>query len=546
MGFRAMETYDAIVIGAGEAGAILGSYAVAAGSRVAMIYREPYGSTCVNVGCVPSKFLIARARVAHVVRTAERFHVRTSEPTVALGAIVAEKNELIAEHRAEGLGAARRAERLTLLEGAARFVGPHEVDVRGRRLTSPKVFIATGMRPEIPDIAGLEAVPYLTNENVMDLTEVPAHLVVVGGGYIGAELAQAYRRFGAEVTLITRNARLLPGEEPEASETLAEAFRAEGIRLLLGTAATAVEPGIRVRAGAEVIAGSHLLVATGRQPNTDTLDLDRAGVSVRSDGAIAVDARMRTNVEGVWAIGDVNGEQPFTRVCQEEAKVAFADAFGRGTDGIDRLPLGHAIFTDPEIGSVGLTEAAARAAGRDIVAGTVDLGQVEKAELIGETRGLIKVVVERDTRKLLGLHVVGPSAADLVYDAALVIRRRGTIDEIATTVGIFPTLQEGVEGTARAMLRHLAPERAATLTGSPLHHGEHSSTLACPSCAAEYQVHPASSDNPSFGCPSCASEYEIATPEPATPQPIQMLDAAESQSFACPACAAEFVARTSA
>lgn len=540
------DSFDAIVIGAGEAGATLASYAVAAGHRVAMVYREPYGSTCVNVGCVPSKFLIARARVAHVVRTADRFHVGASEPSVALDRIVAEKDELIDGHRAEGLGAARRAERLTLLEGPARFVGPHEVEVRGRRLAAPRVFIATGMRPEIPDVAGLDAVPYLTSDDVMDLTDVPAHLVVVGGGYIGAELAQAYRRFGAEVTIVTRNARLVPHEEPEASEALAEAFRAEGIRVLTGSAATAVEPGIRVRAGDAVVEGSHLLVAIGRQPNSDALALDQAGVTVHGDGAIPVDRRMRTNVEGVWAIGDVNGEQPFTRVCQEEAKVAFADAFGRGTDGIDRLPLGHAIFTDPEIGSVGLTEAAARESGRDVAAGTVDLGQVEKAELIGETRGLIKVVVERETRKLLGLHVVGPSAADLVYDGALVIRRRGTIDEIATTVGIFPTLQEGIEGTARAMLRQLAPDRAATLTGSPLHHGEHGSTLACPSCAAEYEVRPASSGTASFACPSCASEYQIATQEPPPQQPIQMLDAAESESFACPACAAEYRAKTSA
>ena len=540
------DTFDAIVIGAGEAGATVASYAVAAGHRVAMVYREPYGSTCVNVGCVPSKYLIARARVAHLVRTAGRFHVGASEPTVALDRIVAEKDALIAEHRAEGLAAAARAERLTLLEGPAGFVGPREVEVRGRRLAAPRVFVATGMRPEIPDIPGLDAVPYLTNETVMDLTGVPAHLVVLGGGYVGAELAQAYRRFGAQVTLVTRNARLVPDEEPEASEALAEAFRDEQIRLVLGAAVSAVEPGIRVRVGDEVVEGSHLLVATGRRPNTDTLGLERAGVTLRDDGSIAVEERMRTSADGVWAVGDVNGEQPFTRVCQEEARVAFADAFGSGTDGIDRLPLGHAVFTDPEIGSVGLTERAAREAGRDAVAGTVDLAQVEKAELIGETRGLIKVVVERGTRTLLGLHVVGPSAADLVYDAALVIRRRGPIDEVARAVGIFPTLQEGVEGTARAMLRRLAPDRAAVLTGSPLPHAPDAGTVACPACAAEYEVMPADPGSGGFACPSCASEFEIATREPPGAQPVEVLDAAQAESLACPACAAEYEVRTSA
>ena len=540
----ASESFDAVVLGAGEAGALLASYAVAAGHRVAMVYREPYGSTCVNVGCVPSKFLIARGRVAHVMRTASRFGIGGVEPAIDLPRIVTEKQTMVHDHRNEGLESAKRAKGLTLLEGPARFVSSTEVEVGGRRLTAPKIFIATGMRPDIPPIAGLAAVPFYTNESVMDLTEVPSHLIVLGGGYIGAELAQVYRRFGAEVTVLSRNPRLVPEEEPEASAALAEGFAAEGIRLVLGREAERVEvagDGIRVSAGSDTFEGSHLLVATGRRPNTDQLNLDAAGVALRDDHAIAVDARMRTTVEGIWAIGDVNGEQPFTRVCQEEAKVAFADAFGDGHPGLERRSLGHAIFTDPEIGSVGLTEAQARAEGLDVLAGTVAFDQVEKAELIGETRGVIKVVAERATRRLLGLHIAGPAAADLVYDGALILRRQGTVDDIAATIGIFPTLQEGVEGTARAVLRALGAASAeAALSG---HHEVGS--LACPACAAEYELQPktevpaAVAPAGSFACAACAAEYDITTSAPVAP--IKFLDA-PADSFACPSCAAELEA----
>ncbi len=540
----ASESFDAVVVGAGEAGALLASYAVAAGHRVAMIYREPYGSTCVNVGCVPSKFLIARARVAQTMRTASRFGIGAVEPAIDLPRIVAENQTMVHEHRNEGLESAKRAERLTLLEGPAHFLSPTEVEVGERRLTAPKIFIATGMRPNIPPIAGLAAVTYYTNENVMDLTEVPRHLIVLGGGYIGAELGQVYHRFGAEVTVISRNPRLVPEEEPEASVGLAEGFAAEGIRLVLGRQAERVEStadGIRVWAGNEAFEGSHLLVATGRRPNTDELSLEAAGMTLREDGAINVDARMRTNVEGIWAIGDVNGEQPFTRVCQEEAKVAFADAFGDGHPGLERRSLGHAIFTDPEIGSVGLTEAQARAEGLDVLAGTVGFDQVEKAELISETRGVIKVVAERGSRRLLGLHIAGPAAADLVYDGALVLRRSGTVDDIAATVGIFPTLQEGVEGTARAVLRSIDVSGPAASLAA--HH--EAGNLACPACAAEYELKPKAeapakeASAGSFACPACAAEYDVTTSAPVTP--IKFLEA-PADSFACPSCAAELEA----
>lgn len=541
------EAFDAIVIGAGEAGAVVASRAVAAGHRVAMIHRQPYGSTCVNTGCVPSKFLIHRANVAHTVRTSARFHVNGhGEPSVDLAAIVADKDELINEHRDEALGNARRARDLSLIEGDARFIGPREVEVGQRRLSADRIFVATGMRPQVPDIPGIDAVEALTNETVMDLTELPGHLVVLGGGYIGCELGQAYRRFGSRVTIIHGPELTCAEEEPDVSRLLARGLRADGIDLLLDHRAVCVEPngtGVRVTARADAdgsersVDGSHLLVATGRQPNTDALNLEAAGVAVRPDGAIVVDDRLRTNVPGIWAVGDVNGEQPFTRVCQEEAKVAYADAFEGADVRIDRLSLGHGIFTDPEIGSVGLTEAAARAHGYDVAVGLVTFDRIEKAELIGSELGLIKYVVERGSRRLLGCHLIGPQAADLVWSATVVLRQRGTLDELATAVGIFPTLAEGMEGTARGLLRRLAPDLATRplAVTSPKQPSEEvamtsSGAFTCPACGADFDVQErlgeegkraarpveermVAEERPhepavSFQCPACGADYE--------------------------------------
>ncbi len=537
------ERFDAIVIGAGEAGAVVASRAVAAGHRVAMIYRQPYGSTCVNVGCVPSKFLIHRANVAHAVRTADRFHVdgTAGEPRVDLRAIVADKDALIGEHRAEALGNARRATGLTLIEGAARFVSPRAVKVGERRLGADRVFIATGMRPLIPDLPGIGEVEVHTNETVMDLTVVPEHLIVLGGGYIGCELGQAYRRFGSRVTIVHGPELLCADEEPDVSRLLARGLAVDGIELVTDHRAVRLEragEGVRLIGRADdgserAIEGSHLLVAGGRQPNTDSLDLEAAGVSTRSDGAIVVDDRLRTNVSGIWAVGDVNGEQPFTRVCQEEAKVAYADAFEGADVRIDRLSLGHGIFTDPEIGSVGLTEAAARAAGYDVAVGLVTYDKIEKADLIGADLGLIKYVVERGSRRLLGCHVIGRQAADLVWSATVVLRRRRTLDELATAVGIFPTLAEGMEGTARGLLRRVAVEVVA-------------GPLAVLATSREETMLPSSG---SLTCPACGAEFKAGERLVEAAEPSRSVRGAtianrpptdEVLSFQCAACGADF------
>ncbi|MGH2380797.1 MAG: FAD-dependent oxidoreductase, partial [Candidatus Limnocylindria bacterium] len=333
-------------------------------------------------------------------------------------------------------------------------------------------------------------------------------------------------------------------EEPDVSRLLARGLAADGIELVTDHRAVRVErAGDRVRVFARAddgteraIEGTHLLVAGGRQPNTDTLDLGAAGLASRRNGSIIIDDRLRSNVPGIWAVGDVNGEQPFTRVCQEEAKVAYADAFDGADLRIDRLSLGHGIFTDPEIGSVGLTEPVARAAGYDVAVGLVTFDKIEKAELIGAELGLIKYVVERGSRRLLGCHVIGRHAADLVWTASVVLRQRGTLDELATAVGILPTLAEGMEGTARGLLRRLAPDIA---TG-PL--------AVAP--AQRRSPEDAMTSNGTFTCPACGAEFDaqerLEEPnephtEPAGDEAAPAMPA-EVASFQCPACGADYEA----
>jgi pyruvate/2-oxoglutarate dehydrogenase complex dihydrolipoamide dehydrogenase (E3) component/uncharacterized C2H2 Zn-finger protein len=504
--------------------------------------------------------MLHRARIAHLARTAARFHVRTGEPSVDLAGIVDEKNDLVAKHRREALRRARAAPNLTLVEGAVRFVSEREVRVANRTLRADRIFVATGMRPLIPPIDGLERVPVLTNESLMELTEPPEHLVVVGGGYVACELGQAFRRYGSRVTLVHSRDHLVPLEEPDVSTLLERAFLAEGIALVLGHRVARAEPtatGVRVVArpanGDErAIEGTHLLVAAGRRPNTDALDLAAAGVRVDDRGFAAVDDYLETSAPGVWAIGDVNGQQPYTRVCQEEGKVAYANAFEGRRLRMERRFLGHAVFTDPEIGSVGLTEAEARQRGFDVAAGLVTLDRVEKAELIGETTGLIKYVAERATHRLLGCHVIGPQAAELVYDAVIVMRHGGTLDELGKAVGIFPTLQEGMEGTARGLLRRIAPaDVQGPLVTAPIDcpperdaAGEpegRSAPLRLGQANGSEEVTDMA-QTPRFRCPACGAEFETRAQLEEHGRQHHGAQAGQSAGggFRCPACGAEF------
>lgn len=474
-----IEEFEAIIIGAGEAGTQVESMAAPAGKKIVIIYQDPYGGTCLNYGCVPSKFMIARAHVAHQVRTAARFHISANAPSVDLAAIVAEKNERNNEERSGLMKDATDADNVTVIKGKASFSGDHQISVNGRTLHADKIFLATGQRPVIPDIDGLEQVQYFTNENIMDLTDLPTHLVVLGGGYIGCELGQCYRRFGAEVTIVHSHDHLLNNEELEVSKVIEQAFRAEGIELLLGYKSSKIEatqPGFKltVKNGAgdeQVVTGSHLLLATGRQSNADTLNLAAGGVETDDKGNIKVNDYLETNVPGIYAIGDANGQQPFTPVALEEGKIAYINAFGDKKVKMARDAIGHAVFTDPEIGSIGLTEQQAKQQGHDIAIQVTPFTSVAKASLIGETAGFIKYVVDRKSHRILGCHVVGADAANLAYDAIIVARTGGTIHDIAPTVALFPSLQGGMQWAAEQLLDQIAPkEIEGALVTAPTRH----------------------------------------------------------------------------
>jgi pyruvate/2-oxoglutarate dehydrogenase complex dihydrolipoamide dehydrogenase (E3) component len=441
---------DALVIGAGEAGALVASLAVDAGVSVALAYREPWGSTCLNAGCVPSKFLIHRARVAHVVRTSARFGIRADGPEVDLAGIVEEKRRYLDRHRDETWQGALGEQRLTLLEGSAEFVSEDEVQVGERVVRSERIFLALGMRPSVPDVDGVSDGQWLTNETVMDLEEIPGHLIVIGGGYIGCELGQAFRRFGAEVSVVQRAPRLLPGEEPDASTVIERAFRDEGIDVLAAHELRSVR-WTDGRPTAEVvgpdgtsrsIGGTHLLLAAGRTPNTDTLAVERAGVDLDQRGFVRVDDELRTTARGIWAVGDVNGAQPFTRVCQEEAKIAFANAFHHAGLRMGRASLPHAVFTDPEVGSVGLTEQAARAARRRHVVGRYDYDETAFGASIEDHDGFVKVLADPKSREILGCHILGTDASTLVQGVATLMRAGETVDAVREAIFVHPALPE--------------------------------------------------------------------------------------------------------
>lgn len=462
-----MEHFDAIVIGAGDAAMEVTVRAANAGHRVAVIYKDPYLGTCLNTGCNPSKFIIERAKVAQAMRTADKYHIESVTPVVDLAAMIDEKNDFVRSAREHSLDGARDSEEITLFKGGARFTGDHSIAVGDAELSAPRIFVATGMRPVMPPIEGLEGEQVLTNESLMDLRELPEHLVVLGGGYIAAELSQAYRRLGSEVTVVEMSERLCNGEEPEVSDVLRQAFEDEGIDIRLQTTVQSVEHvdghlNVTVEGpdgDVAAIQGSHLLVAAGRRPNTDSLDLDRAGIDTNEAGFVVVDEYLKTSNPQVWAIGDVNGQQPFTRISQEEGKAAYRNSFEGQSVSLRREMFPHAIFTDPEVGAVGLSEADARDKGFDVEAPAIPADQFPRARLSGKPRGLVKFVVDRATRQILGCSVVAAGGAELIYGVVLVMRLGGTIDDLANATGVFPTMQEGIEGSARAVAGRIAHEQ---------------------------------------------------------------------------------------
>jgi pyruvate/2-oxoglutarate dehydrogenase complex dihydrolipoamide dehydrogenase (E3) component len=442
--------FDAIVIGSGQAGNPLSRGLADHGRSVALIEQDRLGGTCVNTGCTPTKTVLASAQVAHYARTAGRWGVRTGEVAIDLPAVMARKDDLVRRWRAGVESGVSKRPNLHLFHGRARFVGPRRVRVGEEELEGRHVFINTGTRPQVPALEGLEAAGYLTNASALELSEIPAHLVVLGGGYVGLEFAQMFRRFGSQVTVIQHGGQVLSREDADVAHELQQALEAEGIRFLTGATASRVvgrmgDVAVTVDSGngPETVAGSHLLVATGRRPNTDDLGLERAGVDLDGRGFVRVNGRRETSARGVWALGDVTGGPAFTHISYSDYQVVYANLVEGKDVSSDGRQVPYAVFTDPQLGRVGMTETEARRTGRRLKVGKTPMASVARAIERGETAGLMKIVVDAETDRVLGAAVLGVEGGELIHVLGTLMLAGAPYTLLRRAIYIHPTLAEG-------------------------------------------------------------------------------------------------------
>ncbi len=450
--------YDTMVVGGGMSGLPIALRAARHG-RTAFVERELLGGTCLNRGCIPTKTMIASAKAAQQVRRSADFGVHSDGLRVDLGEVVDRKDQVVESIRSGSYRAVGRSSDLDLIAAHGRFTGPHRLEVDGGTIVADRVFLNTGTRDTIPPIDGLDGVPYLTSRTVLDQRELPGHLIVVGGGFVGVEFAQMFARYGSRVTVVQRAERLVPSEDPAASDVVAEAFRDESIEMLLSTACVGVDGtagNIRVACeGAETaeVVGTHVLIAAGRTPNTDDVGVEHLGLDLDDRGYVPVDGRLHAEADGVWALGDLRGRDMFTHTARDDADVAYRTVFkGQDRTIADRI-VPHAVFVDPEIASVGMTEQQARDAGHDVAIGIQRFAGVARARAIGETRGFIRFVADAATDRILGCHIVGPEAGNLVHEAVVAMVAGASYSDIGRAIHIHPTLAEGVNSAAGGVHR---------------------------------------------------------------------------------------------
>jgi pyruvate/2-oxoglutarate dehydrogenase complex dihydrolipoamide dehydrogenase (E3) component len=447
----APEKYDAIVIGAGQAGGPLSGALARAGRRTALIEREHVGGTCVNEGCTPTKTMVASARVAYLARRAEDYGVLTGPIAVNLDRVRQRKRAIVESFRS---GSQRRIEAAgaELIMGDARFTGPGKIAVGSRVLQADSIFLNTGCRPAAPDVEGLErADRKLTSTSIMELDAVPDHLLVLGGGYVGLEFAQMFRRFGSRVTLIQRAPQLLPQEDEDIAAVILGILQADGIEVLLQTQARCAEPlpqGIRLVVhgtdGERTLEGSYVLVATGRVPNTDRLDLEAAGVQTDAGGFIRVNARLETSAAGVYALGDVKGGPAFTHISYDDFRIIRTNLLQGGNATTDGRPVPYTVFIDPQLGRVGLTEREARKQGRRFSIARLPMNQVARALELDESRGLIKVLVDAETECLIGATVLGIEGGELMATLQVAMMANLPYHKLRDAIFAHPTLAEAL------------------------------------------------------------------------------------------------------
>jgi pyruvate/2-oxoglutarate dehydrogenase complex dihydrolipoamide dehydrogenase (E3) component len=444
-----MTRYDAIVIGTGQAGPSVARRLAGEGMKVAIIERGLVGGTCVNTGCTPTKTLVASAEAASIARQAATFGV-TIEGRISVDMKrVKARKDAVVERSRSGLETSLDRENCTLIHGHARFTAAHEIRVGDDVLQAERIFINVGGRPSAPPMSGLDDIPYLTSSSMMAVDFVPPHLVIVGGSYVGLEFAQMYRRFGSAVTVIEMASRLIGREDEDVSDAVREILEREGIEVRLNAKCLSVaktQDGIAAtvdcEAGAPVVHGTHLLVATGRRPNTDDLDLDAAGIEHDNRGFIVVDDQLRTNVPGVWALGDCNGKGAFTHTAYNDFEIVAANLLDHDPRRVsDRIPC-YGLFIDPPLGRVGMTETEARKSGRPLLLGKRPMAQVARAIEKGQTQGFMKIAVDAETKHILGAAILGPGGDEVVHSVLELIYAKVPYTVMQRAVHIHPTVSE--------------------------------------------------------------------------------------------------------
>jgi mercuric reductase len=458
------DTFDLIVIGAGSAGFSAAITAAEAGARVALIGYGDLGGTCVNVGCVPSKAMIRAVEPLHSAKVADRFDgVDATAKVTDWAAMVAQKQALVDDLRAaKYVDVLSNYEGVTYIEGQASFTKDGSLKVGSRTIRAPKVIIATGSSPHVPDIPGLDDIDFLDSTSALEQAELPKSLMVMGGGYIGVEIAQIFARAGVKVTIVTRRG-LLPEADPEVSEALTKAFADEGITVRDGLAYDRFETsgeGVTLHAahnGVMIsIEAEKLLLATGRTPNTNSLSLDVAGIDTNARGGIIIDPQMRSTRDGVYATGDVTGADQFVYMAAYGAKLAAKNAMNGNTLNYDNSVMPTVVFCDPQVASVGLTEAQAKAAGHKVVTSVLGLEHVPRALAARDTRGLFKLIADKDSKKLLGAHIIAPEGADSIQTAAMALKMGMTYVDLGAMIFPYLTTVEGLKLAAQTFEKDVA------------------------------------------------------------------------------------------
>ena len=446
--------YDAIVIGSGQAGNPLSNALAERGWTVALIEKSHLGGTCINTGCTPTKTMIASAQIAHYARNAVRWGIKAGPVSVDLPAIVSRKKAIVESFRAGIEQRVAKHAKVHLYRGPAQFLSSRTVQIDNNEvIEGERIFINSGTRPAPPQLTGLEAVGYLTNESMMELQEVPDHLLVLGGGYIGLEFGQMFRRFGSEVTVIHHAEHLLPHEDPDVTTELQKALETEGMEFRLKSNPVQIERKgnqIRLTLATEnqtaTVDGTHILAATGRRPNTDDLALEKAGVEIDSRGYVRVNERLETTVPGIWALGDVKGGPAFTHISYNDYQIVYANLVESKNLTTENRYVPYSLFTDPQLGRVGMTEKEARATGRRLKMGSYSMAHVARAIERGETAGFMKIIVDAMSDKILGAAILGAEGGELVQLLGAMMLAGAPYAILKGAVYIHPTLAEGFFG----------------------------------------------------------------------------------------------------